>query len=99
MRQNPSWEANSRLCSPEIPPPSCKPKIHCRVHRIPPLDPYPEPDESSSRLPAVFLTNIILPSTPRSTERSLHFRFSYNNTAYRSHSRACYVPCPLIGKI
>jgi hypothetical protein len=37
---------------------------------------YSEPDESSPNIPTLFSkihSNIILPSTPRSSERSLHF--------------------------
>jgi hypothetical protein len=49
----------------------------------------PDPDESSPQLPTLFLSeinsNIILPSTPRSSEWSLPFKLSEKSFVYVSH--------------
>jgi hypothetical protein len=69
---------------------------HCSQH--PATGPYPDPHESSPHPPTLFLNflfNIILTSTPRSSEWSLPFRYSDQNcirVCYLSH--ACYIFCP-----
>jgi hypothetical protein len=48
---------------------------------------YPEPDQSSPCLPISLLKihfNILFPSTPRSSKRSLSFRISESKLVYRS---------------
>jgi len=62
--------------------------------------PYPEPDESSPHLRNLFLYDPFryYPlSTPRSSEWSLHFRFSDQTFVCISyHSHACYIPPKLL---
>jgi hypothetical protein len=41
MEKNPSWEANSRSASQEIPRPLWSPKVHYRVHNSPLPRPVP----------------------------------------------------------
>jgi hypothetical protein len=57
------------------------------------IGPYPGPHESVPQIPPYFSEihyNIILPSTPRSSEWSLSFGFSYQDFVYISHlSHAC----------
>jgi hypothetical protein len=55
---------------------------------------YPEPDASSSHLVTYFpkiLSEVILPSTPRSSEWPLPLSFSEQNFVYTSH----FFPCVL----
>jgi len=56
-----------------------KPKSSLQCSQDAATGPYPEPDESSPQPPSLFLkihSNIIFPSTPRSSNWSLLFRFS-----------------------
>jgi hypothetical protein len=76
MEQSP-LETNSYSAS-QIPHLLRNPKVLYRVHKSP--GPYPEADESSPyTFPTYFSKvhfNIILLSTPKSSEGSLPFRFS-----------------------
>jgi hypothetical protein len=56
MEHSHSSEANNPSASQEIPPPPpfMEPKFHHRVHKSPPLTPYPEPNESSPQHPTLF---------------------------------------------
>jgi hypothetical protein len=73
MEQSPSWEADSNSASTEISRCLWNPKVHYRVHKIPPLIPI-----LNQMTPAYTLlnhhlkihSNTILPSTPRSSEFS-----------------------------
>jgi hypothetical protein len=66
----------------------------------PATGPCPEPDASNPHIPPRFPkihSNIILPSTPASSEWSLHFRFSSQdivNISHISYAYACYTPLP-----
>jgi hypothetical protein len=64
----------------------------------PATGPYPQPDESSPHIPPylrMFHSNIIFPSTPRSSKWSLSFRRSKQYRARNSHlSNACYMSRP-----
>jgi hypothetical protein len=57
--------------------------------KSPATKPYPEPDESGSHLPTIFLfkshSSINLPSTSRSSGLALPFRFSDQNVVYISY--------------
>ena len=78
MVQSPSWEANWFAASQEIPRISRNPKVHYRTHKRPPpvsiLD-QPNPVNIATSPLLEFHPNIIHPSTPRSTQRSLPLRF------------------------
>ena len=80
--QNPSWEANRFSASQEIPRTLWNPKVHHRIHkRSPPapilsqIDPVHTP---TSHFLQIHL-NIVIPSTPGSTKRSLSLTFLHQN--------------------
>ena len=80
MVQSPSWEANWFAVSQEISRISRNPKVHYRTHkRPPPVSILGQPN--SVHIPTSHLLeihpNIIHPSTPRSRQWSLSFRFPH----------------------
>jgi hypothetical protein len=78
MEQRPSWEADSHSASQEIACLLWNPKVHYRVHKSLPLVPIHSHTNPCHTLPPYLLKvlcNIFLPSTPRSSEWSLPFRF------------------------
>ena len=98
MEQIPSWEANRFAASQEIPCILWNPKARYRIQKRPPpvpilnqLDPLHTP---TSHFPKIHL-NIILPSTPGSSQWSLSLRFPHQNPLHTSplpHMR--YMPRP-----
>jgi len=71
MEQSPSWEANSHLTGQEIPRFLYDPKVHYRVHKSPPLVYVLSQMHPVHTFPPYFPkihSNIIFPSTPRSSE-------------------------------
>jgi hypothetical protein len=87
MEKRPPWEAYSCSASQEIPCLLWNPKVHYRVHDGTP------PDETIHILLNYF-PNIIILSTPRSSQRSQPFRFYNRNSLRISHRHACYMPYP-----
>jgi hypothetical protein len=76
-----SWKANSRSASQEIPHLLCNPKVDYRVHKNPSLVPILSQMNTAHTFPPYSLKihfNIIFPSTPWSSEWSLHFMISCN---------------------
>ena len=94
MKHIPSAEANWISASQEIPRISRNPKVHYRRHKCPP------PVLILSQIDLIhaplfhFLTiqvNIILPSTPESSKRSLSLRFPHQKPVYTSpRPHTCY---------
>jgi len=96
MEQSASWEADSHSAGQGISRSLWNPKVHYRAHKIPPLvhilcHLYP-----IQTFPPYFHNihfNIILPSTPMSSEWSLPFRFIDKNIVCISHFPMC-ATCP-----
>jgi hypothetical protein len=90
MEQSRFLEADIRSASQEIPRILWKPKDHYRVHNSPssvPILSYMNPIHTlaSYVLNTHFNRNIILPSTPRSSELSPSFRLSNQNAVRVFH--------------
>jgi len=74
VEQSPSWEANSRSASLQIPPPLWNPKVHYRVSQVSILRHIQPVHNFPHYFPKIH-SNVILLSMPRSSEWSLPFRF------------------------
>jgi hypothetical protein len=88
MGQVPYWEADSHSASQEIPRLLWNSKVHCRVHKSPPLVCILREIQLLLTIPHYFPkihSNIILSSTPRSSEWSHSLRFSNQNIVCVSH--------------
>ena len=85
--QIPSWEANRKSASQEIPRILWNPKVLYRIQKRQPICPYPDPNQFSPCSPCHFFEtcfNIMLPSTPGSSKWSLSLRSPHQNPAYSS---------------
>jgi hypothetical protein len=69
LKQGPSWEADSHSAGQETPRSLWNPKVHYRVHKSPSLS-HMNPIHILSPYFRKIRSNIILPSTPRSSELS-----------------------------
>jgi hypothetical protein len=94
----PSWEANWFAASQEIPRVLWNPKVPHRTHKRPPPIPIlsqPNPLFTPTSHFLKIHPNIILPSTPRSPQRSLSFRLPHQNPVHTSpFPHTCYMPRP-----
>jgi len=93
IEQNHSWEAESHSASQEFIRLLWNPKIHYRIHKSPPLVPVLSQMSPVHNFPPYFPkihSNIILPSTPRSSEWSFPLKIFRPNFVCISHlSHAC----------
>ena len=98
MLRSPSWQADWFAASQEIPRILWNPKVHYRIYNsslsVPILSHLDPAHTSTSHFLKIHL-NIILPSTPGSSKRSLSLRFPHQNPVYVSPlTHARYMPRP-----
>jgi hypothetical protein len=90
------WKANCPSACQKNILSSWKPKVHHHVHKSPPLDPILSESNPVRRidsyLPKVHL-NVILPTMPRSSQRSLTFG-SPNKNPVKTSSSPMRATCP-----
>jgi len=94
MEQTPSWEANSSSASQEIPGILWNAKFYCRVHKSPPLVLTLSQINPAHAFPTNLFkirSNIIYPSTFRSSKWSLSLRFAPSKKRYMHLSSPSYV--------
>jgi len=87
MAQSPSWEVNWFAASQEIPRISRNPKVHYRTHKRPPIVPIlrqPNPVHIPTSHLLEIHPNIFHPSTPRSPQWPLSFRFPHQDPIHPS---------------
>jgi hypothetical protein len=93
MEQGPSWGINSKSASQEINNLLRKPKVQYDGYKTPPMVPIVSHMHPVHTFPSYFYeirSNIILTSTPRSSEWSLPFRFHDQNFVCTSHLTHAY---------
>jgi len=93
--QSPSSEANSFSASQEIPSNLRNPKVHYHIHKSPPPNPFLsqiDPAHGPTFPVLKILLNIILPSTPGFSRRSLSLRLPHRSPVYNSPPlHTCYM--------
>ena len=91
--QSPSWAANRFAASQEIPRISRNPKVHYRTHKRPPpvsILGQPNPVHIPTSHVLEIRPNVIHPSTPRSPQCSVSFRFPHQDPIPSSpHPEIC----------
>ena len=103
MLQSPSSEANCFAASQEILRILWNPKVHYRTHKLPPPVPVPSQPNPVHIPTSYFLEihpNIIHPTTPRSPQWSLSFRFPHQDPIrppLLTHTR--HMPSPSHGSL
>jgi hypothetical protein len=96
MKMSPSSEAASYAATLELPNILCNPKVHCRVHKSPPLVPTLGQINPVHTIPSYLRSILILSTTYVLVFLVVSFLLAFPPITYMHSSspHSCYMPCP-----